>query len=293
MDKTTTNSSHQNQTAKAEVTSTTTKNPKNQKSHPKKLSRQTKSKIWFTIFCLAWTLFATFAGQFIVIWPMYWLLGDKFQQAGWTLVYYILTYALTLTLVFIVPIAAVRFIRKERVKLYLKISPQALDQLEKELTTNQDEIGINKLPTFIDIGLAPIGYIAYLLLAMVFTQIMSLLPWFQVDQSQSVGFSYFITSLDRIFAVIAIVIIAPVAEELIMRGWLYGKLRNRWNVAISMLLTSLLFGVVHGQWNVGVSVFAMSLVLCGLREITGTIWSGMLLHILSNGIAFYLLYVAI
>ena len=54
---------------------------------------------------------------------------------------------------------------------------------------------------------------------------------------------------------------------------------------------SILFGVVHMQWNVGVNVFAMSVVLCGLREITGTIYSGILVHMIKNGLAFYYLYI--
>ena len=61
-------------------------------------------------------------------------------------------------------------------------------------------------------------------------------------------------------------------------------------MGLAIFLVSLLFGVVHLQWNVGVNVFAMSVVLCGLREITGTIYSGIVLHILKNGIAFYILY---
>ena len=85
----------------------------------------------------------------------------------------------------------------------------------------------------------------------------------------------------------------------VFRGFLYGKIRGRLNeivsdkisMMISIFLVSLLFGIVHLQWNVGVNVFAMSIVLCGLREITGTIYSGILLHMLKNGIAFYLLFV--
>ena len=64
-------------------------------------------------------------------------------------------------------------------------------------------------------------------------------------------------------------------------------------IPLAIFLTSILFAVLHGQLNVGITVFVLSVVLCGLREITGTIWSGMLLHILSNGIAFYILYIGI
>ena len=70
-----------------------------------------------------------------------------------------------------------------------------------------------------------------------------------------------------------------------------GKVSDLWAMIISIFLVSLTFGIVHLQWNVGVNVFAMSIVLCGLREITGTIYAGILLHMLKNGVAFYLLYV--
>ena len=63
-------------------------------------------------------------------------------------------------------------------------------------------------------------------------------------------------------------------------------------ILIANLLVSVLFGLVHMQWNVGINVFAMSVVMCALREITGTIYAGILLHMLKNGVAFYLLYVA-
>ena len=59
----------------------------------------------------------------------------------------------------------------------------------------------------------------------------------------------------------------------------------------AVLITSLVFGVMHFQWNVGVNVFALSVVLCVMREVTGTIYAGILLHMLKNGVAFYLLYV--
>ena len=39
------------------------------------------------------------------------------------------------------------------------------------------------------------------------------------------------------------------------------------------------------------TVFAMSIVMCAVRELTGTIWGGILIHILKNGIAFYFLFV--
>ena len=141
--------------------------------------------------------------------------------------------------------------------------------------------------------------IVYLVLAAGLTAIFSLFPWFDAGEVQEVGFSYYLTGGDRLVAFLTLVVVAPIAEEIIFRGWLYGRTRekllkkysNNISVVISIILISLLFGIVHMQWNVGISVFALSLVLCALREITGTIHAGILLHMLKNGIAFYLLFV--
>lgn len=165
--------------------------------------------------------------------------------------------------------------------------------IEQDLSTSTKELGLQGLPTLVDLGLAPIGYAVYLALASLFSSIMStIFTWFNTNENQDVGFNTYIDGVDRVIAVIALVFLAPIAEEIVFRGWIYGKLRTRIRLPLAVLLTSLLFAVLHGQWNVGVSVFALSLVLCGLREVTGTIWSGIILHMLSNGIAFYLLYVA-
>ena len=120
---------------------------------------------------------------------------------------------------------------------------------------------------------------------------MQIFPWFDAEQAQDVGFNGLISGPDRFFAMLALVFIAPIVEELVMRGWLFGKLRAKLKFVPAMLLTSLLFAVLHGQWNVGVSVFFLSIIMCSLREITGSLWSGILLHMLNNGIAFYILYI--
>lgn len=160
-------------------------------------------------------------------------------------------------------------------------------------------LGLRGLPTWTDVGLAPIGFVVALILAGVLVSIFGLFPWFNAEEAQNLGFSFYVAGIDKIVAFISLVVIAPIAEEIIFRGWLYGKIRNKTSEAVSnkvsmilsSLLVSLLFGIVHLQWNVGVNVFAMSLVMCAMREVTGTIYAGILMHMIKNGVAFYLLYV--
>lgn len=164
-------------------------------------------------------------------------------------------------------------------------------KLAKSKTT-RDELGLRGLPTWTDILLAPVGFIVFMIVAVILVAILqSIFPGINWSESQDVGFSNLISSSDFVLAFISLVVVAPVAEELIFRGWLYGKLRAKIPAIPAMLVVSILFGIVHGQWNVGVTVFVMSIAMCTLREITGTIWGGILIHILKNGIAFYFLYV--
>jgi abortive infection protein len=89
-------------------------------------------------------------------------------------------------------------------------------------------------------------------------------------------------------------VLTPLFEELIFRGFLYGKLRIRavpwW---LSAVVVSALFGLAHMQWNVAIDVFCLSMVACALREVTGSIWAGTLLHIIKNMIAFIIKFVII
>lgn len=246
----------------------------------------------YTIFLLVWVMVAMTLSQYIIGLPLIWILGDKFSQPFYTCVYYGLTYILSLILIILVPPVITRKLQTRQAQKVQKHAKKLIPDLP-DLKTSREELGLKDLPTLTDVGLAPIAYIAYLVMSFVFTSAMSVFTWFDAEETQDVGFGYFITTGDRIIAMIALVFIAPIAEEIIMRGWLYGKLREKLKIPVAILLTSLLFGFLHGQWNVSIGVFALSIVLCGLREITGTIWSGILLHMLSNGVAFYLLYIAI
>jgi len=162
----------------------------------------------------------------------------------------------------------------------------------KKYHTTKVDIGLMRLPTWMDILLAPAGFIVYFLASMVFLYVCTLVfPWLNLNQAQETGFGGTFHNYELLLAFFTLVILAPFAEEVLFRGYLYGKLRQHVPVWGAILLTSALFGIIHGQWNVGIDVFMLSIVMCFLREITGSIWAGMLVHMIKNGIAFYLLFI--
>ena len=160
-------------------------------------------------------------------------------------------------------------------------------------TTSLKILGLQRLPSWTDIGLAPVTYIVYAVTIYVILQaITSWIPGFPIGQAQDVGFDAYGSRFDNMLAFVTLVIMAPIAEETLFRGYLYGKLKNSVPAIVAAVATSLLFALAHGQWNVGVDVFVLSLILCGLRSLTGSIWAGVLVHMIKNGIAYYVLFVS-
>lgn len=159
--------------------------------------------------------------------------------------------------------------------------------------TTKKDLGLTRWPSWADIGLAPLGFIIYFIASSLLVFIASsIFSGFDVSQVQEIGFTRFSQSYEYILAFVTLIIVAPVAEELLFRGYLYGKLKKHLPVWVSIFITSVVFGLVHMQWNVGLDVFALSIVLCSLREITGNIWSGMLLHMLKNSVAFFIIFIS-
>lgn len=239
-----------------------------------KLSKKNKNwKLFFLaltgIGFAAWVGVAMFVMQFVIAFFFVRILPEESLTSNVTnSVYQVIVYAVTLFVIVFVPWKLLR------------------------VKTTRDEIGLRGLPTWTDLLLAPIGFIVVLLAAGALTALMmAILPDVNWEQAQEVGYSNLYRVQDFALAFVCLVILAPLCEEIIFRGWLYGKLRFRMPALPAILIVSVLFGIMHGQWNVGVTVFAMSVGMCIMRELTGTIWSGVILHMIKNGIAFYFLFV--
>ena len=169
--------------------------------------------------------------------------------------------------------------------------------LQQRRTTKQD-IGMTRLPSWIDLALAPAAFFVYMLSFGIIAYIVSLLiPDFNFTQRQEIGFSGLSHPYEYILAFATLVLLAPVAEETLFRGYLFGKLKKHAPIWLSIIITSILFAGLHLiagqqlQWNVALDTFVLSLVLCSLRLVTGNIWAGILLHMLKNGIAYYFLFI--
>lgn len=156
----------------------------------------------------------------------------------------------------------------------------------------RDRLGLKRSIQWKDLGTAIIGYVPYILVSIAITVMVTLfVPGFDVAEQQELGFDSLQGSLEFVLAFIALVVLAPIAEELLFRGYLFGTLRRMIAFWPSTIIVSALFGLVHGQWNVALDTFALSIILCFMREHTKSVWAPILLHMLKNGVAFSLLFV--
>lgn len=80
-------------------------------------------------------------------------------------------------------------------------------------------------------------------------------------------------------------LLAPVAEELVFRGLLYGWLAGRWNNLVAFILSSLAFAAAHTEPLHILMVLPLGFWFGWLRWRTGSLVPTIVAHIINNTIA--------
>lgn len=92
--------------------------------------------------------------------------------------------------------------------------------------------------------------------------------------------------LDKSLLFFAVVVIAPIFEEMIFRGVAFYRLQQTaLGVSGAVIIPSLIFAFLHGQYdqvNIFVLLFLFSCFMGGVRSLTGNIWYCVLGHMIIN-----------
>ena len=145
------------------------------------------------------------------------------------------------------------------------------------------------------VGFYVLYFITFLIVIKMATD---LIPAIDVDQKQQIGFEA-VSQWKLPIVFISLVVLPAVVEELLIRGFLYGGLRQKIPKVLAILLTSLIFAAAHLQFGLGekllwiaaIDTFVLSIFLIILREKTGRLWASIFLHALKNSIAFVSLFI--
>jgi len=157
-----------------------------------------------------------------------------------------------------------------------------------------------KRPRWRDLGYgllaAPVYYVLYLLTVGVVSHFV---PSLNVNQQQDIGFTNVHGAAQLILTFISLVVLPPLTEEIMVRGFLYGSLKKALPRVGAVIVTSALFASAHlpeggsagPLYIAALDTFVLSLVLIYLREKTNSLWASISLHALKNGVAFVALFI--
>lgn len=128
------------------------------------------------------------------------------------------------------------------------------------------------------------AYVVFLLIAAVWTAVMG------IQDRENVAID--LGTRDSIYALAGagflVCVVAPIAEELFFRGFLFGGLRKR-GLVVALLVSGVAFGLAHvASAPIGfiVPLGALGVLLALLYERTGSLYPSIALHALNNSIAF-------
>lgn len=155
-------------------------------------------------------------------------------------------------------------------------------------------------PKWRDIGYALGGFgIYFVVYAVIIAQLVDRYLPIDTEQQQELGFNTSAVGPELIFIFLSLVILPPLVEEILVRGFLFTGLKNKFRFWPAAIITSIVFGAAHLQWgsdapllwSAAIDTFVLSMVLVYLRYKTGSLWPGIGVHFIKNGIAFMALFI--
>ncbi|MEZ4299509.1 MAG: type II CAAX endopeptidase family protein [Polyangiaceae bacterium] len=103
-----------------------------------------------------------------------------------------------------------------------------------------------------------------------------------VDQLQAAGNDPRTLAMWLVIAAV----LAPLLEEAVFRGALQSALQGRLGGVFALIATALLFAIIHPQVGLGlVGVLVLGLMLSLVRLHERSLWPGVVLHAINNGVA--------
>lgn len=152
-----------------------------------------------------------------------------------------------------------------------------------------------------DVGWAFTTYALYFVAYVaVFMAVYIFVPGINTEQEQQTGFNGARGLWPLAAAFMALVVLAPIVEEILVRGLIFTSFRKHISLIWATLATSALFAVAHlpaggaegPLYIAAIDTFVLSIFLCALREKTGSLWAGIYLHAIKNFVAYYTLFIA-
>src|SRR3989344_2255055 len=109
----------------------------------------------------------------------------------------------------------------------------------------------------------------------------------QFVQNMDSVLTYFGAGWWLVFIGISIVILAPIYEEVLIRGILMQYWAKKWNPSVGIILTSIFFTALHGEPKIFPQIFLLALIFSIMYFKTNKLGASIIAHVINNSIAFF------
>ena len=83
---------------------------------------------------------------------------------------------------------------------------------------------------------------------------------------------------------------APISEEIVFRGYIYGAVKKMGGIVFSIVFSALFFSVVHMNLPSMLPLFVLGLALAAVYELTGTLWAPIAVHFCFNSVSTFFIH---
>jgi membrane protease YdiL (CAAX protease family) len=145
------------------------------------------------------------------------------------------------------------------------------------------QFGLRPTPFWRAAGWAALTLVVFLIFAVLWSALIE-----QPKQTTAEDLGVNESQLALIGAGVLFVVTAPIAEELFFRGFFYGSLRSALPTGWAAVLCGLVFGVIHAGSGISAvpALILLGVMLCLLREKTGSLYPCIAVHATNNTFAY-------
>lgn len=135
-----------------------------------------------------------------------------------------------------------------------------------------------KIPNFVTVAVACISVYFF---AVLIVEVMTMLCPAVVEQfEETMNMSF---GGNAVLGTIAVVVLAPIGEECLMRGVIRKWLQKYFSVPAVILISAVLFGVFHMNIVQGIYVIPMGILFAYIACRTDSVWLAIFAHFVNNG----------